>query len=111
MKEWTQVAVTEDLPEGGRICADADGTKVVITRIGGELYCLKNECPHAQLPLGEGEINPAPLGASSGGTIVCPFHGYTFRLSDGADIDDPKHGEPVPVYETKEEAGEIFVLI
>ena len=84
-----------DLPPGAKRCGtltDSVGHphEVLVVRTADRLYAIANACPHAGLPLEGGEVR--------GPSIVCPFHGYTYRLSDGADVDDPDFGQPVATY-------------
>ena len=84
-----------DLPPGARRCAtltDRAGHNhdVLVLRTADRVFAIANACPHAGLPLADGELR--------GRAIVCPYHGYTYRLTDGADVDDPDFGQPVATY-------------
>jgi nitrite reductase/ring-hydroxylating ferredoxin subunit len=100
MNDWMDVCDVSDLPPGRRRCERIENTPVVMLNADGQLHCLENTCPHAGLPLHDGELR--------GQTITCPHHGYTFRLHDGSDIDDP-HGTPVRVFEVRVEMGRVKV--
>lgn len=95
MPNWTDLGPAADFPENAQECRRAVGgdgrdTPVVVFNIDGQLHCLKNVCPHAGLPLGDGERR--------GLTITCPYHGYTYSLKNGRDLDDPEFGQPAVVY-------------
>jgi nitrite reductase/ring-hydroxylating ferredoxin subunit/uncharacterized membrane protein len=51
-------------------------TALVVVRRGDLVYALKETCSHAGGPLAEGTLE--------GDTIVCPWHGSAFRLTDGS---------------------------
>jgi nitrite reductase/ring-hydroxylating ferredoxin subunit/uncharacterized membrane protein len=75
-REFTPVMAAADLPEATPTKASLGPTGLVVVRRGDLVYALKATCSHAGGPLAEGELK--------GDTIVCPWHGSTFRLSDGA---------------------------
>ncbi|MDP9273528.1 MAG: Rieske 2Fe-2S domain-containing protein, partial [Chloroflexota bacterium] len=75
-KEFTPVMAIADLPEATPTKASLGPTGLVVVRRGDLVYALKATCSHAGGPLAEGELK--------GDSIVCPWHGSTFRLSDGA---------------------------
>ncbi|MCU1653686.1 MAG: (2Fe-2S)-binding protein [Pseudonocardia sp.] len=59
-------------PSAHTIC----GHKLVLIRDGGTAYALHDRCPHRGVPLSEGD-------QQFPGTISCPYHGWTYRLTDG----------------------------
>jgi nitrite reductase/ring-hydroxylating ferredoxin subunit/uncharacterized membrane protein len=75
-KEFTPVMASADLPDATPTKASLGPTSLVVVRRGDLVYALKATCSHAGGPLAEGELK--------GDSIVCPLHGSTFRLSDGA---------------------------
>jgi nitrite reductase/ring-hydroxylating ferredoxin subunit/uncharacterized membrane protein len=75
-KEFTPVMAIADLPDATPTKASLGPTSLVVVRRGDLVYALKATCSHAGGPLAEGELK--------GESIVCPWHGSTFRLSDGA---------------------------
>jgi nitrite reductase/ring-hydroxylating ferredoxin subunit/uncharacterized membrane protein len=75
-KEFTPVMAVADLPEATPTKATLGPTTLVVVRRGDLVYALKETCSHAGGPLSEGKLQSD--------RIVCPWHGSTFRLSDGA---------------------------
>lgn len=59
-------------PQGFTIC----GESIVIVRDAGTAYALHNRCPHRGVPLSMGN-------QQFPGTLSCPYHGWTYRLTDG----------------------------
>jgi 3-phenylpropionate/trans-cinnamate dioxygenase ferredoxin component len=97
---WRDTGAAEDFAVGTPRCERLGEVPVVVVRAADGFYAVRNVCPHAGLPLGDGEVR--------GKTITCPYHGFTYRLTDGADIDDP-FGDPATVYPVKVEAGRVLV--
>lgn len=79
MTTWHTVAKKNELPAGQRKCVDAQGQHIVLLNENDNLYAFENQCPHAGLPLAEGSV--------AGQIIVCPYHGYTFNLKTGKNVD------------------------
>ena len=75
-KEFTAVLPAAELPEATPTKASLGATTLVLVRRGDVVFALKETCSHAGGPLSEGKL--------VGDTIVCPWHGSAFRLSDGA---------------------------
>lgn len=73
---WRSVGSVDAIAEGrGLVVPLADGQSVAIFRDGGTLAAVSNLCAHQNGPLGEGRIQ--------NGCVVCPWHGYEYRLRDG----------------------------
>jgi nitrite reductase/ring-hydroxylating ferredoxin subunit len=75
-KEFTAVMPAAGLAEATPVKAMLGATALVVVRRGDVVFALKETCSHAGGPLSEGKLE--------GDTIVCPWHGSAFRLSDGA---------------------------
>lgn len=58
---------------------------VLVTRGNGHVSVMIEHCAHETGPLGEGDV--VRLGGDD--CVVCPWHGSTFRLSDGAVLHGP----------------------
>ena len=73
---WIDVGAPSDIPDGkARIVQPQDGESIAVFNDGGTFTAVRNRCAHQNGPLGEGRI--------VNGCIVCPWHGYEYRLSDG----------------------------
>ena len=79
--QWTDVASLAGLTPDKPIRVVADGVPVVLVRRDGEIYALSATCVHAGGPLDEGQLVD--------GRVRCPWHGSTFRLSDGSAVRGP----------------------
>ncbi|WP_207938721.1 Rieske 2Fe-2S domain-containing protein [Actinomadura darangshiensis] len=100
--EWTPVLGADDLPEGAHRTADAGGVQVLLHKIDGRVYALAATCSHMGGPLGDGTFED--------GCVTCPWHGSTFRFSDGGIRRGPA-STPQPCYETRVENGRIEVRL
>jgi nitrite reductase (NADH) small subunit len=89
------VGAADDLVEGAFTLVTVAGRKFGILRWRGEVYALRNSCPHQLGPLCEGRVRPL-LDADEPGRVTlnsdtpvvsCPWHGWEF---------DPRTGESVP---------------
>ena len=98
--EWTDVADDADVTEGALTAVEVEDRKVVLTRVGVTVCALENTCTHAGGPLNEGTVED--------GTVVCPWHGSRFRLSDGAVLGGPATF-PQPRLETRKVAGRVQI--
>ena len=101
MAKWLDIGPASDFPADTHECVDAGGYRLVIFHVAGQFLALANVCPHAGLPLGEGERHDS--------TITCPFHGYTFDIHTGRNIDLPDDEFPVRSYPARLSAGRVQV--
>ncbi|MCZ6544420.1 MAG: Rieske 2Fe-2S domain-containing protein [Chloroflexi bacterium] len=64
-----------DLPPGSVTAADVDGQRVCVANVHGEVFAVRDRCPHLFAPLSAGELN--------GSHIVCPWHDSEFDMRSG----------------------------
>lgn len=100
--------LAEDQVEGIQIC----GIPIVLRRVNGKVYALKDQCPHRGVRLS------AKPTCFTENTISCWYHGFTFDLETGrlvtiaANPDDNLVGTTgVTTYPVQELAGMIFVFV
>ena len=98
----------EDQVEGIQIC----GIPIVLRRVDGKVFALKDQCLHRGVRLSE---KPMCFNKS---TISCWYHGFTFDLDSGnlstivANPDDKLIGTTgITTYPVEEVAGMIFVFV
>lgn len=74
--QFVRVARIDDLDPGrGRIVV-AKGIRIALfLHEDGNLYALRNQCPHMGGELGEGELK--------GDIVTCPWHGWRFNVKSG----------------------------
>jgi nitrite reductase (NADH) small subunit len=78
---FQRVGSLSTLRSGGNFAVTVAGCRVAVFGVDGAVVATQGRCPHAKGPIHEGQV--------SGGTLTCPWHGYTFDLSTGACDDDP----------------------
>ena len=61
---------------------------------------MDNLCPHAGGSMAAGHVEQQGEDACA----VCPWHGWSFRLSDGEYADMPDSGFEIKVYESRVES-------
>ncbi|MFC3994153.1 Rieske 2Fe-2S domain-containing protein [Actinoplanes siamensis] len=91
-EDWTEVCSLASVPEQRPVVRLAGDVPVLLYRIGDKVSALVERCGHETGPLGEGEVT----GTGWDACVVCPWHGSTFRLSDGAVVHGPAaNNQPV----------------
>ena len=103
MPEWIDLGPTDQFPDGQPVCTAAGEKQVVIIKQDGELHALLNICPHAGLPLGEGDVR--------GRVITCPFHGYAYNIQTGRNTDFPYDEPPAKTFPVRDSNGRVEVQI
>ena len=91
------VANVTDLPPGSRSVVSIGRIEIVLFNVNGDLFGLRNSCPHRGGPFSCGHINKLVLSDTPGTfdvrddqhVINCPWHSWEFRLSDGVSLTDP----------------------
>lgn len=82
---WQDLGPLAELPEGAPAKRTVDGIDLLVVRRGQHVDVLANKCSHLSGPLSDGEFTVR----EGQGCIVCPWHGSTFRLSDGGVVHGP----------------------
>ncbi len=67
------------------------GKAIAVSNVDGTFHACSNTCPHAEGPLGEGQLE--------GSTLTCPYHGWQFDVTTGACLTSPD--DPVQVFPVK----------
>jgi nitrite reductase/ring-hydroxylating ferredoxin subunit len=89
-----------ELEEGRPRVVRAGDTEVLLYRQGDRLHALWASCTHQGGPLAEGDF--------ADGCVTCPWHGSTFRLTDGKVVRGPAAASQ-PTYQTRVTDGKIEV--
>jgi phenylpropionate dioxygenase-like ring-hydroxylating dioxygenase large terminal subunit len=78
---WYVAALSADLKPGRLARHEMLGEPVLLGRSkAGQLFALRDICPHRAAPLSAGRFRTEPSGAE---TVECPYHGWRFGR-DGA---------------------------
>src|SRR5712691_1741017 len=85
--EFMAVMNEQDLVEGKLTRVDAAGIPAVLLKQGRSIYAIGATCTHLAGPLDEGTCKD--------GVVTCPWHGSSFRMSDGSVVNGPAvYAEP-----------------
>jgi 3-phenylpropionate/trans-cinnamate dioxygenase ferredoxin subunit len=98
------LCASEELGDGEARRFDVDGHRIAVVRIGDSYHAVGDRCSHANYSLAEGQV------WSEDCALECPKHYSKFNLLTGAPDTFPAT-QPVPVYETKIESGQLEVVI
>ncbi len=97
---WMPVNNANTLKENTAYKYAEEGENILICKTAGNVYAIKNRCGNTALPLDGATIE--------NGYLTCPWHGCTYRLSDGVMESNPLHKlKKYPV--TVGEKGEIRI--
>ena len=82
MSQVYRVAGVDEVPPGTGKEVMAGDQVVALFNVEGRFHALDGVCPHAGGPLGEGILR--------GTTVTCPWHGWQFDVSSGANCLNPR---------------------
>jgi nitrite reductase/ring-hydroxylating ferredoxin subunit/uncharacterized membrane protein len=98
---WHDLCLVEDLPDGWPVHRRLGYISLFVLRTGTDVYVMADRCAHLAGPLHQGRVVAE---RDSAGTaeicVVCPWHGSTFRIRDGAVVHGPATGRQ-PSFETR----------
>jgi 3-phenylpropionate/trans-cinnamate dioxygenase ferredoxin subunit len=102
VSEFVRACALSEVPEEGAVGVDVGTVPVAIVRAEGEIYAIRDECSHEEVPLSEGEVYDH--------TVECWLHGSCFDLRTGKPTGLPATAA-VPVYQVKIDGGDVFVAL
>jgi len=82
---WHDIGTLEEFPDGQPTKRTVGEVDLLVVRRGQHVDVLTNKCSHLSGPLADGEFTVE----GGQGCVVCPWHGSTFRLADGAVVHGP----------------------
>jgi nitrite reductase (NADH) small subunit len=114
-----EVGKVEDFPIGKFRIIECEGRQIGIIRMDdGEMHAVLNRCPHKGAPVCRGIVGgtwpPSAVGELSferdGQVLTCPWHGFEFDLSTGAELFQER---PMRLrkYRTTTEGGSVFLML
>jgi nitrite reductase/ring-hydroxylating ferredoxin subunit len=117
-----RVCGKDELKDGAVRIVTADKLEVAVIRHEGKHFAYRNHCPHQGGPACEGVRMPLVVdviddeGYFRGQRfqedevfIVCPWHGYEFRLETGEHAGDPS--VRLKRFELIERDGDVYVIL
>ena len=99
---FVKVASLSEVPEGELLAVEAEGKRVCLAHVEGEVYAFADNCSHRDFPLSNGEVDPDDC------SITCEWHGARFDIRTGAALSLPAT-RPIPVYATRVEGDDVYV--
>ncbi|HEX7240112.1 MAG TPA: non-heme iron oxygenase ferredoxin subunit [Longimicrobiaceae bacterium] len=97
-----RVASLAEVPEGEVQGVEAEGVRICLARVDGEVYAFADRCSHREFPLSNGELDTDEC------SITCEWHGARFDVRTGAALCLPAT-RPIPVYPCRVDGEEIYV--
>jgi nitrite reductase/ring-hydroxylating ferredoxin subunit/uncharacterized membrane protein len=102
---WNDLCPLAELPEGRPVRRQLGYLGVLAVRRGDAVQVLADHCTHLGGPLHQGRIS----GTGGDACVTCPWHGSTFRLSDGAVLHGPATARQ-PAFEARvSDSGQVQV--
>lgn len=103
---WQSIGRLDELPDGQLTKHTIEGVDVLVMRRGQQVDAIANKCTHLSGPLSDGEFKVE----GGHGCVVCPWHGSTFRLSDGSVVHGPATS-PQPHFEVRVTNGGVEIKL
>lgn len=107
------VCPLRDLPPGERKIVEVERRSIGVFNVHGQLYALRNRCPHKGAPLCRGVVTGLVTSSGvyqaqlerQGEILKCPWHGWEFDLTNGQSVFNP-HRVRVKSYEVAVEGSD-----
>ncbi len=74
-----RVASSDEIRAGEMFSTTIDGTKLLLSRVDGQVHAVIDKCTHLNMPMRKGKFD--------GRVITCPFHGSRFDITNGENLD------------------------
>ena len=97
-EEFTPVLESSSVPENSMRKATIEDASFLVVRQHQRVCALAHSCAHLGGPLSEGTLKD--------GSVVCPWHGSEFALSDGRVLNGPAT-QAQPCFAVREQAGHV----
>jgi NADPH-dependent 2,4-dienoyl-CoA reductase/sulfur reductase-like enzyme/nitrite reductase/ring-hydroxylating ferredoxin subunit len=96
------LANTSDLSDGEMKEVSANGTRILLARVGREFHAVGATCPHYGAPLVEGAL--------CGTRVVCPWHHACFDVTTG-NLEEPPALDGLTRYDVRVEDGSVYARV
>jgi nitrite reductase/ring-hydroxylating ferredoxin subunit len=74
-----RAAGSSDVTEGKLLAVRVDGSRILMSRVRGQVHAVVDRCPHMGLSMARGRIE--------GGIVTCPWHHSRFDICTGNNMD------------------------
>ena len=102
--EWVKVCNEKSLKNGDMLDFDHDSKKILVAKMGGNVYATDRICTHAYADLSTGIMNEEE------NTVTCPLHLSAFKLDSGMPQNLPAE-EPIKTYKVKIQDNAIYIKL
>lgn len=96
LRTFTRAMEEKELSSERPVRKEVGGVPVLLVNHREQIYAMEDTCGHAGCPLSGGRLE--------GEAIVCPCHGSTYRLADGAVLRGPSPF-PQPTFDVRVDDG------
>ncbi|WP_394233806.1 Rieske (2Fe-2S) protein [Niallia oryzisoli] len=120
MSELISVTVcpAEELQDGQRKLVKVDATEIAIFNLKGQLYAVRNKCPHQGVPMVYGTVSGTMLPSDPHTyqygrheeILRCPLHGWGFDIKTGESIFNDAHCR-LKTYDVRQEGDSIVLYL
>ena len=93
---WHDLCLLDDLPDGRLARRQLGYLNLLTLRTDDTVHVLSDHCAHLGGPLHQGRV----VTVRGAACVTCPWHGSTFRLSDGAVMHGPATARQ-PAFESR----------
>jgi nitrite reductase/ring-hydroxylating ferredoxin subunit len=90
MAKWVDVGPAGEFGPGAQKSLRVEGVPLAVFNLEGRHIAVADVCPHAGMPLGQGEL--------CGKVLTCPFHGYAYDVESGKNVDFPDQEPPLRTF-------------
>jgi nitrite reductase/ring-hydroxylating ferredoxin subunit len=97
-----RASTLEEIPSGACRLAEVNGRRVVLARVGEQVYACAETCSHQGGPLSQGKL--------AGTRLTCPWHGWLYDVRTGQCL-LPARGAALVTYAVRIEGGDIWVEV
>jgi nitrite reductase/ring-hydroxylating ferredoxin subunit len=103
MAEFKKAVALEDLKDGEVKGVKLDNEEIALYRVGDEVLATTDICTHEQCIISDNYY-------LEGEEVECTCHGSRYNIRNGENTQPPS-AEPLKIYPTKIENGEVFVEV
>ena len=103
-EEWVKVCDEKVLKNGELLDFDQGDKKILLARVGGQVFATDRICTHAYADLAMGIMNEEEK------TVTCPLHLSVFKLDTGAPQNLPAE-QPLKTYKVKIRDNAIYIQL
>jgi nitrite reductase/ring-hydroxylating ferredoxin subunit/uncharacterized membrane protein len=100
---WHDLCSIDDLPESWPVHRRLGYISLFVLRQGDDIHVLADRCAHLGGPLHQGRL----VTEQDEVCVICPWHGSTYRVRDGAVVHGPATGRQ-PAFESRVRDGGII---